>query len=129
MKRKALGAENSIVLSYLSDSYSRCSELQRVMEMPIAEVLFSNLHLGVFVRVTRDGVVEGLSLDRMIPSCKSRGVILCVLYLFIKEWFSFGTLRQLNGMNVNPVLEFVAVELLCEVDWSALGEQCWLPYD
>lgn len=91
----------------------------------IAEVEFSILSLGAFLRAARVGVVERQSFDRMIPSFKSRGEILRVPFPLIKEWFSFGILWLLGRMEVNQVLVFVAIARLCEVEWSALGEQSW----
>lgn len=41
--------------------------------------------LGKFVRAARVGVVERLSFDRTINSCESRGAVLWVPCLSIKE--------------------------------------------
>lgn len=38
-----------------------------------------------FLRTDRAGVVEKLSLDCMVTSCKFRGTALCVQSLLIKE--------------------------------------------
>lgn len=34
----------------------------------------------------------------------------------IKEWFDYGILRLIDGMQVDPTLAFVAVACLYEVD-------------
>lgn len=127
--QKKLGVTNSIVLFYLSDLYFRGSELQQVMAARIGEMEFSILSLGTFSRFAQVGVVEWLSVYRMITSCKSRGTILRILSLLIKEWFSFGLLRPLDRTETTPVLALVVVARLCEVNWSLLRDQSWSPYE
>lgn len=53
---------------------------------------------------------------------------LCVSSLLIIERFSFGMLYLLDRTDGNPVLDFVEMTRICEVDWFALGEQDWFPY-
>lgn len=47
---------------------------------------------------------------------------------FVMEGFSFGILRLLDHLNVNLVLGLVEIARVCEVDWSALSDQSWIPY-
>lgn len=89
----------------------------------IAEIEFSVLSLEAFLRAARVGIFDQLSFDRMLTFCKSRDVILRVPIPLIKEWISFGILRLLNRMDVNPVLTFVAIARLCKVDWSTFSDQ------
>lgn len=38
-----------------------------------------------------------------------------------KECFDFGMLRLIDRMNVDPTFVYVAVAIVCKVDWYALG--------
>lgn len=95
----------------------------------IAEVEFSILSLGAFLLEARVGVLDRLSLARMITSCNGHGAILRVPFLLIKEWFSFGILRLLERIDANPLLAFFAIARLCEFDRSALGDQWRFLYE
>lgn len=99
------------------------------MEARIAEIEFLILLLAAFLRAALVEVVERLSFDRMITSCKSCSAISPVSIPLIKEWFSFDILQLLGRMDVNPVLAFVATVHLCAVDRCALGEQSLLSHD
>lgn len=97
----------------------------------IAEVEFSIFPIDAFLRAALVGVVEELSFDLMIMSWKSRGAIFRAPFPLIKELFSSAILRLLDCVDFNPVLAFVAVVRLCEVDCFALGlgEQSWVQYE
>lgn len=49
------------------------------------------------------------------------GVLIWVAVEIIQNSFNIGILAWLGCMNVDPVLGFGAIGLLCEVGWSALG--------
>lgn len=44
------------------------------------------------------------------------------------DWFDFYTLRLLNPIEVEGSLAFLAVALLCEVDWKAFGTHNRIPH-
>lgn len=95
----------------------------------VEEIAFFILLLGVFLRVARAKVFGRLSFYRMITSCEARGTILRLPFPLIKEWFSFSILRLRDRMDVSPVLAFVAIVRLCEMNWSTLGDHWWSPYE
>lgn len=41
----------------------------------------------------------------------------------------FGILRLLDRLDVDPALILVAILCVCEVDWSALDNRNWFPYE
>lgn len=61
-------------------------------------------------------VVGRLLFARMVSSCEGRGAISRALLLLIWECFSFGILRLLDRVNVDPFLAFVSIARLCGVD-------------
>lgn len=95
----------------------------------IAEIDFSNLSPGAILQAARAGVVERLCFHRMINSYKSRGASREFRSHQLRNGFAFGNLRRLDGMAINPVLTFVAMARLCDVDWSALCKPSCFPYE
>lgn len=57
-----------------------------------------------------------LSFDQMISSSKSRGTIMPFPALMVNEYISFDILRFYGRTDGNPVLVFVAIPRLCEID-------------
>lgn len=44
--------------------------------------------------------------------------MLCVPVAMLDKWFGFRTLRLIRNMEVDPVLEFVAVARVVEGKWA-----------
>lgn len=103
--------------------------MERTTVARIAEIEFSILSLGAFLRATRVGVIERISFDSMVTSFKSCDAIIRVEFPFLKKWFNFGILRLLDRMYVNPVLVFVGIARFCGVDWSVLSDQSLFSYE
>lgn len=58
---------------------------------------------------------------RMNAACVGFGAMMFALIAMGNDWFQFGTFRLLSRTKLGPVLGFLAVARLCEVDCEALG--------
>lgn len=74
-------------------------------------------------------VVRRLYFDRMVTFCEFYGLILRVSMPLGMEWFSFCILQLLERYYFGPVQAFVVKTLVCKVDWSAMIDQSWFPYE
>lgn len=81
------------------------------------------MSFGAFIQAKCVGVVEKLLFNCRVTSCTCRGAVLDVFSLPIMERFSLKILPLFDHMDANSVLAFDAIAPLCEIDWSALGEQ------
>lgn len=127
--RRALGDAYSLVCSYIAESYRQGCELQLFMISRIAEAEYSILSLWAFLRAAHVGVKAGLSFNRMATSCKFCGELLRIPMPLVLKWFSFGTLRLLDRLNVDLLLSLVPMVRVCDVSLSALSNQSLFPYE
>lgn len=129
VSQNALGVANSLVMSYLSGFFSAGTELEREMIIRIVEVKFSILSLDAFLGVVRVGDFGGPSFASLLKSEKCQVAILRVPFLLIMECFSVFILRLFDRMGANPVFTRIAIAPICEVNFTALSDQWWVPYE
>lgn len=65
----------------------------------------------------------------MVDGCEGNGVLLRVSLSSVKSWYRMGILRLIRNMEGDPVLAFVAVGRVTEIDWDAFEDQDWFSYD
>lgn len=80
----------------------------------IAEIEFTALLLGAFLRTVRFAVIERLWHDVMVLLCDGFGALVLFSKVSIDRWFLVGVLSLIREMKINSVLGLGAVALVAK---------------
>lgn len=90
--------------------------------------MFVVLSLEALLGSLRYGIVERLAHYSMVQAFGLIGGLLWVLKEMIHRWFEIRLLKVIYDMTVDPVLAFLEVARVAEVEWGATPSQAWHLY-
>lgn len=126
---RALGALSPVVYSYFPGESQNGAPRQKRICTIICQSEYIILALGAFLRTVCNGGIGRLAFDSLVEGCRGYDTLLPMPDLLVEQWFSFGLLRCIRDMAIEPVMAMVAVACVAEIDWSAQPEQEWFPFN
>lgn len=103
--------------------------LERDLVQTIAEFEYHLMSLGALISCVRYGLIGLLVYRRMVFDWIGGGAVLHVHLGSIKSGYAVGICRLIQNMAVDPMLALVAIGQLTEIDWKALEDQDWFPFN